>query len=217
MGANIVRERVAVVFITLAIAFSGVFGVATVVSYNQARAGSSRSGGSSADQAAPDTTAGDTAGAGPSGAPSSSATGGGGGGSSTTNSRAAGASARNSLSTSQAASGVSKDKISVQGIFDETGAVDSSVERDTVRAYFNKVNASGGVNGRRLELADCDSRYDSTGAAQCANTAISNKVLAVVGWTAPKGENDQVKRLNGAGIPIVGGLGTPDEFDSPLS
>ncbi|MDQ6747007.1 MAG: ABC transporter substrate-binding protein, partial [Candidatus Dormibacteraeota bacterium] len=36
-------------------------------------------------------------------------------------------------------------------------------------------------------------------------------------WTAPKGENDQVKRLNGAGIPIVGGLGTPDEFDSPLS
>ena len=47
---------------------------------------------------------------------------------------------------------------------------------------------------------------------------VGNQVLAVVGWTAPKGENDEVKFLaQQQQIPIVGGLGTPEEFNYPLS
>ncbi|MFN2466441.1 MAG: ABC transporter substrate-binding protein [Candidatus Dormibacteria bacterium] len=217
MGSNIVRERVAIVFITAAVVFSGVFGVATVIAFNHAKAVGTNGGavGIATDTTGTDAT-GDAAGASTPGAGAAGPSGGG-----STSKRTGGGStasaSRSSLATSQAESGVTKDKISVQGIFDETGAVDSSVERDTVRAYFNKVNAAGGVNGRRLELLDCDSRYDTTAATQCANSAISNKVLAVVGWTAPKGEDDQVQRLNQAGIPIIGGLGTPHEFTSPLS
>src|SRR5581483_72667 len=53
--------------------------------------------------------------------------------------------------------GVTSDFITVGGIFDETGPVDATVERDVVRSYFNAVNAAGGVKGRKLRLLDCDS------------------------------------------------------------
>jgi hypothetical protein len=47
---------------------------------------------------------------------------------------------------------------------------------------------------------------------------VSAHVLSVVGWTAPKGENEEVKFLaQQQQIPIIGGLGTPEEFNYPLS
>ena len=105
----------------------------------------------------------------------------------------------------------------VGGLFDETGPVDATVERDTVRAYFNKINEAGGVSGKMLQLIDCDSKFNPTDAANCANKLINdNKVFAVVG-SAGVGEDVAVKSFNDAGIPIVGGLGTPEEFKYPLS
>ncbi|MHB8670246.1 MAG: ABC transporter substrate-binding protein, partial [Acidimicrobiales bacterium] len=107
--------------------------------------------------------------------------------------------------------------IAVGGLVDEPGPVDATVERDTVRSYFNMVNEQGGVNGKTLQLVDCDSRFDTTDAANCANKLIhDNKVFAVVGW-AGVGEDTTVKSFNDAGIPIVGGLGTPKEYEYPLS
>src|SRR5207237_2679825 len=86
-------------------------------------------------------------------------------------------------SASQAASGVSAGRIVVGGIFDMTGPVDSSVERDTVKSYFQKVNLSGGINGRQLQMVDCDSKYDATAAHQCAIQMTPANVLAIVGGT----------------------------------
>jgi branched-chain amino acid transport system substrate-binding protein len=107
--------------------------------------------------------------------------------------------------------------VTVGGLFDETGPVDATVERDTVRAYFNKVNEAGGVNGKMLQLIDCDSKFNPTDAANCANKLINdNHVFAVVG-SAGVGEDVTVKAFNDAGVPIVGGLGTPEEFKYPLS
>src|ERR1700756_600989 len=40
--------------------------------------------------------------------------------------------------------------ITVGGIYDETGPIDATVERDTVRSYFDLVNSQGGVNGYKL-------------------------------------------------------------------
>src|SRR5207237_9242756 len=79
------------------------------------------------------------------------------------------------------------------------------------------INEQGGVNGKALQMADCDSRFDTTSAANCANKLIrDDKVFAVVGW-AGVGEDTTVKSFNDAGIPVVGGLGTPNEFKYPLS
>lgn len=113
--------------------------------------------------------------------------------------------------------GVSGGTVTIGGFFDVTGPVDSSVERDTVRAYMQAVNASGGINGRQVQYVWCDSKYDASSAHSCAQYLISQNVLAVVGLTAPLGENNEIRTLTAAGIPVIGGLGTPAEYQDPLS
>jgi ABC-type branched-subunit amino acid transport system substrate-binding protein len=95
--------------------------------------------------------------------------------------------------------------------------VDATVERDTVRSYFDLVNSQGGVNGYKLQLVDCDSKYDPSAAHQCSQKLISENVLAIVGWLSLSGEQTETPFLTKAGIPIIGGLGVPAEFSSPLS
>lgn len=118
---------------------------------------------------------------------------------------------------SASSAGVTGGQITIGGFFDITGPVDSSVERDTVRAYMQAVNQSGGINGRQVTYVWCDSKYDASSAHQCAQYLISQHVLAVVGLTAPLGEDNEIGTLTGAGIPVIGGLGTPHEYTSPLA
>ncbi|TMB46479.1 MAG: hypothetical protein E6J53_04940 [Chloroflexi bacterium] len=182
------RERIAVSFLGAALVLAAVLGVMTVRSFTNA--GSVPAGQVSALQQP-----GSAAAAGNSSSSGPSAGGGAGGGS----------------------GGVSGGKITIGGFFDITGPIDSSVERDTVRAYMQAINAAGGINGRQVEYVWCDSKYDASSAGQCARYLISQNVLAVVGPTAPLGENDQIRTLTAAGIPVIGGLGTPAEYQDPLS
>jgi branched-chain amino acid transport system substrate-binding protein len=113
--------------------------------------------------------------------------------------------------------GVDHGVITVGGIYDETGPVDATVERDTVRSYFNLVNSQGGINGYKFQLIDCDSKYDPSSAHQCAQKLISQGVLAIVGWLSLSGEQNETTYLTSQGVPIIGGLGVPSEYQSPLS
>jgi branched-chain amino acid transport system substrate-binding protein len=113
--------------------------------------------------------------------------------------------------------GVNHGVITVGGIYDETGPIDATVERDTVRAYFDLVNAQGGINGYKFQLIDCDSKYDPSSAHQCAQKLISQGVLAIVGWLSLSGEQNETAYLTNQGVPIIGGLGVPAEFQSALS
>jgi len=118
---------------------------------------------------------------------------------------------------STGSTGVANGLITVGGIYDETGPFDATVERDTVRAYFNMVNAQGGVNGYKFRLLDCDSAYDPTQAHQCATKMVSQGVLAIVGWLSVSGEQPETSYFTQQGVPIVGGLGVPSEFSSAIS
>ncbi len=200
----LLAERVAVALMTLSLAVGAALGYAAVRSYTstgapvavgaQGQVEAAQGTPGAGDQAAAQAGGGATSGAG-------GASGGSGG----------------HASSSQTASGVGKDTIKVGGFFDMSGPVDSSVERDTVKAYLNRVNDSGGVNGRRFQYVDCDSKYDVAAAHACATQLIQAKVLAVVGWTAPQGEDGEVPDFTSQGIPIIGGLGTPNEFKYELS
>lgn len=119
------------------------------------------------------------------------------------------------LSTGQ--TGVANGTITVGGIYDETGPFDATVERDTVRSYFQMINAQGGVNGYKFTLVDCDSAYDPTQAHQCATKLVSQGVLAIVGWLSVSGEQPETSYFTQQGVPIIGGLGVPSEFSSPIS
>ncbi len=187
------RERVAIVFMTVSVIAT--FALGGAVAHELGHPGSVLTGSANA---AP------TPGAIPSGAsasPGASAAG------------VAGGSGQLSIK----GEGVTGSTITVGGIYDETGPVDATVERDTVRAYFDKVNAQGGVNGHKLQLIDCDSGFDPTRAHQCSQQLLSQGVLAIVGWLSASGEQAETSYFNDQGVPVVGGLGVPSEFTSKLS
>jgi branched-chain amino acid transport system substrate-binding protein len=116
------------------------------------------------------------------------------------------------------AQGVSGNTIKVGAIFSESNGIDSTVEEDTVRACFNSVNAQGGVNGHKLQLVSYDDGLNGdTAYSEAAKLDQQDKVFAIVGWLAPFGESRAAPYFESHGVPIVGGLGVPEEFNSPLS
>lgn len=189
MIARGIRERIAIAFLAAALVLAAVLGVMTVRSFTLPASSLAAQGDVSGQQQP-----------GSSGAATSSGGGGGGGSASTGGGNAAGG-----------------GTITIGGLFDITGPIDSSVERDTVRSYMQAVNASGGINGRQVQYVWCDSKYDASAAVQCANYLIAQHVVAVVGLTAPLGEDNAVPILTNAGIPVIGGLGTPNEYSNRLA
>lgn len=85
------------------------------------------------------------------------------------------------------------------------------------RAYARWINARGGIGGRELKVITCNDRNDSVAAAQCADRAVEENAVAVVGSYSQYGDTF-LPSLEGAGIPYIGGYGvTNAEFTSPLS
>jgi branched-chain amino acid transport system substrate-binding protein len=217
MEQTAVRERVAIIFMTLSAVATVLVGIAVVHELNKKDTTTSAltananqpTSGDAAGGATDTTVAGDTTAAG-AGATS------GGTGAGTGATSGGGTAATPKLSTGNA--GVSSGGlITVGGVYDETGPFDATVERDTVRAYFNKVNAAGGVNGHKFQLVDCDSAFDPSRAHQCVQKLQSQGILAMVGWLSVSGEQPETTYLNQQGVPVIGGLGVPTEFSVPLS
>ncbi|MFI5941116.1 ABC transporter substrate-binding protein [Streptomyces uncialis] len=87
----------------------------------------------------------------------------------------------------------------------------------TARAYARWVNAGGGIDGRDLQVVTCNDTNDSSGARDCAQRAVDEDVVAVVGSYSQFGRAT-LPTLEAAGIPFIGGYGvTPIEFTSPAS
>jgi len=51
-----------------------------------------------------------------------------------------------------------------------------------IRAYFQQVNASGGVNGRKIKAVTCDDRYEVDGAIQCFQKLEGEGVFSLCGF-----------------------------------
>jgi len=211
------RERVAIVFLTLSVAATLGLGGAVAYAFSHRGTATVQAGGVPPGQTYAATTG--------SSAPAtrgSKHTGGGRPVSGVPNTGSSGSSSPSSpagkpSSTSSPSAGVNRGVITVGGIFDETGPVDATVERDTVRSYFDLVNSQGGVNGYKFQLIDCNSAYDPSTAHQCSQKLMSEGVLAIVGWLSLSGEQPEAQYLTQQGVPIIGGLGVPAEFSSPLS
>jgi ABC-type branched-subunit amino acid transport system substrate-binding protein len=85
------------------------------------------------------------------------------------------------------------------------------------QAYARWVNAHGGLGGRELKVLTCNDHNDSVSAAKCADRAVEENVVAVIGSYSQYGDTF-LPSLEGAGIPYIGGYGvTYAEFTSPLS
>ncbi|WP_405852822.1 ABC transporter substrate-binding protein [Streptomyces sp. NBC_00090] len=80
--------------------------------------------------------------------------------------------------------------------------------RDGARAYFDALNARGGLDGRRIEVETCDDGGSGVGNNTCVHRLIDERrVFALVATTA----------LNYAGAPLVARAGVPDIGGQPLT
>ncbi|MFD0147055.1 MULTISPECIES: ABC transporter substrate-binding protein [unclassified Streptomyces] len=80
--------------------------------------------------------------------------------------------------------------------------------RDGARAWFDALNARGGINGRRVEVVTCDDGGSGVGNNECVHKLIDErKVFALVATTA----------LDYAGAPLVAKAGVPDIGGQPLT
>jgi branched-chain amino acid transport system substrate-binding protein len=87
--------------------------------------------------------------------------------------------------------------IKIGAIFSVTGPASflGAPEEKTVRMFVNKVNAAGGINGRKLELVLKDSGGSPEKAVSFAKQLIEEeKVLAIIG-PSTSGETMQIKAL----------------------
>ncbi|CAM5579355.1 ABC transporter substrate-binding protein [Streptomyces tanashiensis] len=80
--------------------------------------------------------------------------------------------------------------------------------RDGARAWFDALNARGGLGGRRIEVETCDDGGSGVGNNACVHRLIDERrVFALVATTA----------LNYAGAPLVARAGVPDIGGQPLT
>ncbi|NUR40644.1 MAG: ABC transporter substrate-binding protein [Streptomyces sp.] len=85
------------------------------------------------------------------------------------------------------------------------------------QAYARWINSRGGINGHKLAILVCNDRNDTVTAAKCAQRAVDEGVVAVVGSYSQHGDAF-FPTLESADIPYIGGYGiTNSEFESPLS
>lgn len=87
----------------------------------------------------------------------------------------------------------------------------------TAQAYARMVDASGGLDGRQLRVLTCNEGDDAGRAEQCADRAVKDHAVAVVGSYSQNGSGF-MPSLEAAGISYLGGYGiAPEEFNSPVS
>ncbi|MFF0096079.1 ABC transporter substrate-binding protein [Streptomyces canus] len=107
-------------------------------------------------------------------------------------------------------------KVMVWAPEDTQGSAQPGV-RLTAQAYEKWINANGGIKGGPLKVLTCNEKNDPDEAEKCAQQAVAEKVVAVVGSYSLAGDR-YMPILQKAGIPYIGGTGvSAAEFSNPLS
>ena len=90
--------------------------------------------------------------------------------------------------------------------------------RDGALAYFNHVNAQGGIHGRRIILKSVDDRYEPEGAAAATRKLINDeKVFALFGYVGTPTFNAAAPILTEARVPLVAAFTGAESLRDPLN
>ncbi len=96
-------------------------------------------------------------------------------------------------------------RVGESAVFSGDSAVLGTEMKQGILAYFEEVNRSGGINGRRLRLIDRDDKYEP--ALAKANTeALINQdhVFALLGYVGTPTTNAALPVIKAAKIPLIG-------------
>ncbi len=98
-------------------------------------------------------------------------------------------------------------------------AQDLGIEmRNGAMAYFNYVNAQGGVHGRKIVLKSLDDRYEPDGAAAATKKLIQDEhVFALFGYVGTPTFNAASPILTEAKVPLVAAFTGAESLRNPLN
>ncbi len=116
--------------------------------------------------------------------------------------------------------GVTQTEISIGQVADFSGPLAGAVKEGTeaVRAYFDKVNKAGGVNGRKLVLHSEDDGYDPKKTVAQARALIeSKKVLALILGRGTANAEAIMPLLLEKRVPMVGFAGGSVAMHTPTN
>lgn len=91
--------------------------------------------------------------------------------------------------------------------------------RKTIEAYFESINKSGGVNGRKLELIALDDGYETERTVANTRTLIKDKnVFALLSFYGSSPTTEAMNKVFGpAKVPLVGTISGAGTLREPLS
>ena len=84
-------------------------------------------------------------------------------------------------------------------------------------AYFQQVNASGGVHGRKIELRSLDDGYESDRAAANTKKLIDDGVFLLFGYVGTPTSNASKPIFTAARVPFVGPFTGAESLRNPLN
>lgn len=99
---------------------------------------------------------------------------------------------------------------------DHTGAANAPEIVAGAEAAAMAINKQGGIAGHKITIIGCNDQFNPQQAGACARTAVSDKVVAVIGDRTTFGDVvDPI--LQKAGIPSVAPLPEEDDYTSSIS
>ncbi|MCK9893348.1 ABC transporter substrate-binding protein [Frankia sp. AgB32] len=100
----------------------------------------------------------------------------------------------------------------IAGLSSQFGPDTFSASLYGARAYFKALNAAGGVNGRTVNLDECDDKGSGDENVKCAHKLVDDdKVFALAGVTAFNYAGAQY--INSKSVPDIGGQPVGTEYD----
>jgi amino acid transporter/ABC-type branched-subunit amino acid transport system substrate-binding protein len=105
--------------------------------------------------------------------------------------------------------------IKIGAIVSETGAINFRASAQGTKAYIDKINSQGGVNGHQIQLELLDDQLDAARGNNEVQQLIGDGVFAFVGFNAPLTENQLRPTVEQHQLPAIGVYGEYDEYHSP--
>lgn len=143
--------------------------------------------------------------------PSTGAAQGGSGGTTTTTTTTTGGTSSGGAANQAIAAGA---PIRIGAIVTETGPINFAASAQGTKAYFDRVNSQGGVNGHKILLQIADDQLDQARGQSAARQMVADGVFAFAAFNAPATENGIVPFLEQNKIPLIGSFGEYAEYHS---
>jgi len=90
--------------------------------------------------------------------------------------------------------------------------------KEAITAYFQQVNAAGGINGRKIELITLDDGYETERTVANTRKLIDeHKVFALLQFYGSSPTTEAMKVFSSARVPLVGTISGADSIRNPVN